>query len=333
MPSISAQVYNDQVFSIREESATAEAIASSAFQKPCTVCEKTFLNHTAYQNHFKSQGHAQEVARLEAKDDLLASMECIRLESEEPSDALGSEATLMLVPSICLFCKFEAGTLDLNIDHMQSKHGLFIPDQEYLVDLESFVGYLFTVITNFNECLYCGSIKNSAEAARQHMMSKGHCKLKPDPGSEYEDFYDVASDVGASNLDTSIEDKENTSQILVATDNSLHLLSGRILGHRSQARYYRQHTPIRGKSAERNAIEDSTEIVEDSRNTRRQLATTRARGDMGMTGVPELQKRALRAVENKMLKMEVRARNHYRAGLEKMANRQKYYRVSTSCCQ
>lgn len=166
------------------------------------------------------------------------------------------------------------------------------------------------------------------------MISKGHCKLNPDPGSEYEDFYEVASDIEDEVVDA--DAKEDKPKILVSDDNELHLPSGRTLGHRSQARYYRQRTPVRGKSTERLAIEDSKESGdgseeqgESSRNTSRQLAIRPARGEMGMIGVSQLQKKALIAVERKMLKAEARAKSDYRAGLERLGNKQKYYRVST----
>lgn len=263
-----------------------------------------------------------------------AAMERITLESEAPAQDDTSDVT-QFVPSVCLFCKFDSGSLDSNNAHMQKKHGLFIGDQEYLVDLETFIGYLFTVISQFHECLYCGSCKGSAQAARSHMVSKGHCNLKPDPGSEYEDFYEVASDDEDEDLDAGAKEGKSP-EILVPDDNELHLPSGRILGHRSQARYYRQRTPARGTSTERNAIEDSKEPSdsqepgESSRNTSRQLAT-RTRGEMGMIGVSEFQKRALMAVEKKMLKAEQRAKSDYRAGLERLGNKQKYFRVSTDC--
>ncbi|KAE8451049.1 hypothetical protein EG329_004721 [Mollisiaceae sp. DMI_Dod_QoI] len=221
---------------------------------------------------------------------------------------------------------------------MQKKHGLFISDSEYLIDLETFIGYLFAIISQFHECLYCGSTKNSADATRAHMISKGHCNLKPDPGSEYEDFYEFASDDEDEDEEHSSRAEENkVPEILVPDDNELRLPSGRTIGHRSQARYYRQHTPVRGKSAERKAIEDdkesgdgTQEAGESSRNTSKQL-TARARGEMGMIGVSELQKKTLVAVERKMLKIEARAKSDYRAGLERLGNKQKYFRVSTDC--
>jgi pre-60S factor REI1 len=261
-------------------------------------------------------------------------MERITIESEALAQD-GTTEAIEFVPSVCLFCKFDSKSLDLNVAHMQKKHGLFIADQEYLVDLETFIGYLFTVISQFHECFYCGSCKGSAQAARSHMVSKGHCNLKPEPGSEYEDFYEVTSDNEDEDLDTGAKEGKSP-EILVPDEHELHLPSGRILGHRSQARYYRQRTPARGTSTEIKAIEDSKETSdnqepsEPSRNTSRQL-TTRMRGEMGMIGVSEFQKRALIAVEKKMLKAEQRAKSDYRAGLERLGNKQKYFRVSTDC--
>ena len=48
----------------------------------------------------------------------------------------------------------------------------------------------------------------------------------------------------------------------------------------------------------------------------------------GLTNVPEQQQRALRALEQKILKLQVRARNEYQWGVQRGANRQKRYRVS-----
>ena len=47
-----------------------------------------------------------------------------------------------------------------------------------------------------------------------------------------------------------------------------------------------------------------------------------------MVGVPEAQQCAMRVTEKKMLKLEMRARNEYRAAVEKGGNQQKYFKVS-----
>jgi pre-60S factor REI1 len=135
-----------------------------------------------------------------------------------------------------------SSAVELSVKHMQKDHGLFIPNKEYLIDLEAFLKYLFTIITEFYECFYCGNTKDSTVAIRQHMISKGHCSRRPDADSEYEDFYDVNSDVEVDS-DAEIERSEKTKcpEVLVPIDNELHLPSGRTLGHRSQARHYRQN--------------------------------------------------------------------------------------------
>lgn len=160
------------------------------------------------------------------------------------------------------------------------------------------------------------------------MISKGHCNLKPDAESEYEDFYDNGSEIEASS-DTEFEDKEKKKipEVPVPIDNELHLPSGRTLGHRSQARYYKQNQTTLTRAAERKAIEDSPESSRTSGFAGRQLVTRNA--NMGMIGVPELKRRALGVLEKKMLKRQVRAQNQYRAAVEKGGNKQKFFKVSS----
>ena len=57
-------------------------------------------------------------------------------ESEESWDgeALGLEE--------CLFCSHVSKTMDANISHMTRLHSFFIPDLEYVCDLEGLIVYL-----------------------------------------------------------------------------------------------------------------------------------------------------------------------------------------------
>lgn len=50
------------------------------------------------------------------------------------TDALGLEE--------CLFCDRIAKSLEANVKHMTSAHNFFIPDLEYLVDMEGLISYL-----------------------------------------------------------------------------------------------------------------------------------------------------------------------------------------------
>ncbi|KAL8966550.1 MAG: hypothetical protein Q9183_003322, partial [Haloplaca sp. 2 TL-2023] len=96
----------------------------------------------------------------------------------------------------CLFCNYGSPTFKLSVLHMTKFHGLFIPEQPYLVDLEGLVAYLYVKITEDNECLYCHKIKGSKESIQTHMRDKGHCMIAYTSEAEMVEvgqFYDFRS--------------------------------------------------------------------------------------------------------------------------------------------
>ncbi|MCJ1309589.1 hypothetical protein MMC25_003249 [Agyrium rufum] len=98
--------------------------------------------------------------------------------------------------SRCLFCNYESPGLKLNILHMTKFHGLFIPEQSYLVDLEGLIIYLRAKISENFECILCHKLKNSAEGIQTHMRDKGHCMIAFDSEEEMIEigqFYDFRS--------------------------------------------------------------------------------------------------------------------------------------------
>lgn len=236
------------------------------------------------------------------------------------------------VPSRCLFCRLDAPNFSINLQHMQKDHGLFLPNPQYLVDLETFVGYLFTVINQFHECLYCRACKVTAEAVRQHMQDKGHCKISTDDGSDYEDFYDFSNGEIADPDDRTAIRVQDPAGVVIPQDDRLHLPSRRTVGHRPQSNHRRQLLLSSASGAGRveRSVAPKQQVGSETRTAPHdqgnQLAT-RGYNSMGMIGVSELQKRSLRAVEKKMLKMETRARNEYQAAVEKAQNRQKHFKV------
>ncbi|KAL3290880.1 pre-60s factor [Colletotrichum asianum] len=98
----------------------------------------------------------------------------------------------------CLFCNYNSENLEENLDHMRKRHGMIVPYLESLiVDLEALVKYLHLVIYEYTECLYCGSIRNTPQAAQQHMTGKGHCKIDVQKENfEFRDFYAFESNAG-----------------------------------------------------------------------------------------------------------------------------------------
>ena len=349
LPPLSLDSFAEKVAGGQEISSSKTDIHSQR-QKECVHCDGKFRDLKLYQKHLKSWQHIQRVEESESGKDAAPAAADALLETtlltENQSDSEGESVAIVAEqfdPFNCLFCTHSHATLDDNLQHMQQDHGMFIPDRGHLVDLETFIGYLFTIVTEFNECLYCGHIKSTSEATRQHMLNKGHCKLRPREDPEYEDFYDESSDGDRDAYvlkDKKIRSAEVAKLLDSNTEHEVVLPSGRTIGDRSQTSSssssssrpnFRSHTePADSRVAVSASGDDSTNASAKARRDphARQLMT-RADGGLGMIGVSDLQKRALRAVEKKMLKTEIRARNQYRAIVEKSANKtmQKHFKV------
>jgi len=96
----------------------------------------------------------------------------------------------------CIFCKEKSETLVGNIRHMQQRHGMFIPDVEYLVDPEGLIAYLSHKATNGQTCLSCNRQFRTSQSCIQHMVDSGHCMIRyqdDDDFAELADFYDFTS--------------------------------------------------------------------------------------------------------------------------------------------
>ncbi|OTA81234.1 hypothetical protein M434DRAFT_401426 [Hypoxylon sp. CO27-5] len=353
--------------------------------------------------------------------------------SEERSDAASSTSTPVpgLTLKSCLFCNYDSPTVPLNVVHMERIHSMFIPEKQYLVDLEGLIGALQQRIQEFHECLYCGKVKNTALAVQTHMRDKGHCKIpytSEDEQVEIGDYYDFRSTYsdGEESEDDDVEDGrqnggaklgarrsakavgENGDEVMEEdgweTDSStsscrsedlgpipvdhhlrqyerldkhphhsshdprhhhqmdgwhshahkhraifyddteLHLPSGRAVGHRSLARYYRQNLhnyPTPEERAERLAIEAASADgdamdVDDVKNGNGQVArrqdrgrngavVSRANGGTGMLGVTDQKKREVARAEQRSRKQEHKAARQKEWALNKQANHQKYY--------
>jgi pre-60S factor REI1 len=132
-------------------------------------------------------------------------------EEEEPTIEESIEAKIArargrIPPNGCLFCTHTSEDIEANLQHMAIQHSFFLPDTEYLVDVEGLLQYLGEKVAIGNVCLYCPANKideeghpvgnefGSLEAVRAHMKAKGHCKLAYDTEwerqevSEYYDF-------------------------------------------------------------------------------------------------------------------------------------------------
>lgn len=129
-----------------------------------------------------------------------------------PTPSKTSGATLILSTKSCLFCNQESRDIASNVMHMERSHGMFIPEKQYLVDLEGLLASLQQRIQESNECLVCGRVKSNAFAVQTHMRDTGHCKIPyttEDEQLEIGDFYDFRGTY-SDNEDMDSDDEEST---------------------------------------------------------------------------------------------------------------------------
>lgn len=253
--------------------------------------------------------------------------------SPSPSTPSASPSTTTYTPSTCLFCPHASPDIDSNIQHMSKSHNFFIPDLDHLIDVETFLAFLNTIISEFHECLFCGTARSNKWAIQGHMKSKGHCRIDlDDEYEEWDAFWDYPSSEDGEEEDQEAESSEDEGVTKrVDGDNELHLPTGKTLGHRSHARQFRQNpnrTPLSPPSPSRPLHSNRT--LDPSAHTQPSTSTAlsiRAGTSTSLIGVPELQQRALRTTEKKTMQVETRVRNSYRSGLDRRGNVQKFFVV------
>ncbi len=319
LPPISVTVFQKQV--LASDSGNDEEEESSLFQRSYNACEQHYTNPKAWQTHLMSRNHVQKTAEIDSKASFLSDESppsTLPLNGHEEDQLANKEESFS--PFQCLFCNVESASMDSNLTHMSHAHSFFIPDAEYLIDMESFLSYLFAVVSVFHECLSCGSSKTTKFGVQAHMCGKGHCNVDfEDDEHDLKQFYDFSGDVDDEG------NQPKTKLTLVPNEDELRLPSGKILGHRSRARL-RQDLSDHPSSSSSFRQQPRTETV-SMESTDRSLAM-RAGTSTSLVGVPALERRALIAIEKKMEKMETREKTKYQHVLEKSGNQQKRYKVA-----
>jgi pre-60S factor REI1 len=104
----------------------------------------------------------------------------------------------------CIFCNYDSPTVPLNALHMERIHGMFIPEKDFVADLDGLVKYLQRKVREYHQCLFCNKFKTGTFAVQTHMRDTGHCKIPYDTEDEqleigdYYDFRSTYSDGEAS---------------------------------------------------------------------------------------------------------------------------------------
>ncbi|KAJ5984118.1 Cytoplasmic 60S subunit biogenesis factor REI1 [Penicillium waksmanii] len=386
---VSLETFNEKV--LAAQATSTEAAAKASFEKTCDPCQKSFYSENSYQNHIKSSKHKQREARLRKDGDdasvmssafslgepinktedhdvhkVTDEMKSATIQEDNEDEEMPTEQS-EFSSLRCLFCRTESADTQANIDHMYKNHGMFVPEREYLVNLEGLVHYLYRKINENFECIYCHAIRNNADGARTHMRDKGHCMIAFESEEEqveigqYYDFRSSYSDhededetmaeggvkirsdgddegweTDASSVDDDDEeiDSHRKAPVAWSDEYELHLPSGKSVGHRSLAKYYRQNLhsyPTAEERLERQLAIENGEIEEDEsdkprgRNQNRALIS-RANGGTGMVGATEVQKEAALTAERRERTRTQRQENRMLARVQKAGNSQKHFR-------
>ncbi|KAL3674185.1 hypothetical protein V7S43_000145 [Phytophthora oleae] len=257
----------------------------------CVPCNKTFTTTNAHENHLASKKHlanakknpevASAVKTVEKQVEVMSLEEDGTEQANEPKEMTEEELAkeieeykkkVPLEKEDCIFCTHHAADFDSCLSHMLKEHGFFIPDVDFLVDLEGLINYLSEKVKVGFYCLYCngkGKSFRSHQDVQKHMTSLSHCKLRYEDEDldELLEFYDFSSQykknktaAAEENVDwetdseasidsdeevieeeqeDEADDYENT--IGVSETGELVLASGRRLGRREYRRYYKQH--------------------------------------------------------------------------------------------
>jgi pre-60S factor REI1 len=138
-------------------------------------------------------------------------------------------------------------TSEETVDYMTMKYGFFIPDIEYLTDLDGLIEYLNEKVKEGCICLFCQKRFADGRATQHHMISKSHCKIAYDESTgdvdELEDFYDFSSTY--EDIEEEIDENGEVieEEAHPGATGELVLPGGKILGHRMFRRYYKQYYP------------------------------------------------------------------------------------------
>lgn len=225
---------------------TFEKMLSAAMSTPekvsnvyiCSVCSVKYQSKHALENHFNSLKHKKAAAVVvkESEEELYQVVPAARVEEDLPQEEEDEEEPFPIPVGDCLFCthaSFEDA--DACITHMKQEHCFFVPYLENLTNSAGLLEYLGFKIGVGLLCIACEGLEKpfrSLQAVRNHMIDKGHCRIKGDITSEefeLDAFYEFE------------ECETDRYPVAINSNGELVLSDGTLLGSRELFHVYRQN--------------------------------------------------------------------------------------------
>ncbi|XP_035223966.1 zinc finger protein 622-like [Stegodyphus dumicola] len=281
----------------------------------CELCNKVFSSKNTFVNHLKSKKHlemeAGEPNRMKKSVSVVPQQAAKVVEDEKKSETCSDDEweddddgdwescdedeevrRIIIDTNDCLFCDNVSDSTEGNVTHMTEVHSFFIPDIEYVSDLDGLIACLAKKLHLYHICLWCseqGRTFKSVIAAKQHMRDKGHCMMYNE-GEAFMDYADYYNYESAADIDEAVSDALSGSEDFVV------LPSGAEIVHRSLALYFKQNKPI---------------SPDNSQKVKRILQHYKALGYTGATG-----QMALKKARDIQLMRKVKSRYDLKLGMK-----------------
>jgi pre-60S factor REI1 len=222
-------------------------------------------------------------------------------------------------PLQCLFCQYDSkdedGSLESTVDHMLTTHGLFIPQQEFMLDMESFLKYLGTQVRVWHECLYCKTTRDSTVAIQNHMRDRGHCMLDLEREPELMEFWENERSTEGFGITKEEKSKLKSSM-------KVQLSSGRMVAPRNIPS--RRFETARARDVQLALPAEATAHTPPEGLKPRSGRQLARRDEMSIRGLDPQQRQALLVAEKRSQKQEEVASRASEWSYARKANRQKY---------
>lgn len=232
----------------KKKKAAAAKIASSSSSSTETSTPSPSTDKTQLEGALKKEAILleKEAEALEKKD----SSPDTAMTQTEPLDEEGmSEEEKEIARRVrendvknsqCMMCKKVCGNVEGLLDHMARRHTFAIPDLEFVSDMDALIDYLQQKVYIGYCCLACDKPFQSVSAVQLHMEDKGHCSLSEEAEEDILDFYNYEKSWQEDRMLSLVNAVDAGKVELRDGGYSLALASGRVIGHRDLAVYYRQ---------------------------------------------------------------------------------------------
>lgn len=161
LPPVTAEEFQKRVL---QQRVSAEQ-AQQEISLHCNECRKNFISDKSYENHLNSKKHRENVQIAEKKAQNLGGQVDAAMKQTKPKEEVKEEEEIdddgddMEVEEVdsdewdedfdnpiakndCIFCANHSEDFVENVKHMSSVHSFFIPDTEFITDLEGLLMYL-----------------------------------------------------------------------------------------------------------------------------------------------------------------------------------------------